>query len=301
MKKLFITAFALLACQAFSIAQGGYLRAGLGYAFSHAGGIYDLYGNPISGTINYDNNGTTYASYNVKKASFSAGMYADIAGGFMFNEHIGIDFALASGFLPQKYTYTGTNASISSDLGNTTVSQNAETPLLFTPSIVLQTGSEQAQIYTRVGLTLPLSARIKYEETDVFSGTGPYTNMPGETDNIGVEYKTSFSVGFSGAIGLRYKIGSQVSIYGELSMLSMSLYIKELNYTSVLINGSAASNTPVIPFGTSGSNVNPNTGTGTQITQDVPFSNVGFHAGIYYSFYRHHNSIHRNGGSKGRF
>lgn len=279
-----MTALTTLSISA-ACAQGAYLRAGLGYAAPMAGAINDIYGTPYSGSAAFTNNGNVYSSYKVKPISFSAGLYLDIAVGHMFSENVGVELGINSLLGPREYSYTATNAYILSVPGNATINQQASI-MLFTPSLVLRTRNAPKQLYTRMGITLPVRARIYYEETDVFTGIGPYTGGAGEVNYYNIEYTTSFTPGFSAAAGVNFKVNDQMAIYTEITMLSMSLYIKELKYKEVFINNEPQTTVQTVKFGMSGTNVNPNTGQGTQVTTALPFSNIGIRAGVHYSFTR---------------
>jgi hypothetical protein len=255
------------------------LQVGLGYAFQQAGQVTGIFG-AYSGTIDYANNGTAYENYKLKKASLSSGLQSAIGVKCMLGEHIGFQLNAAIGLAPTKYTFKGNNAMLQDTTGNLTTTQQASTPVLLMPAIVLQTNGKKNNLYCRLGLALPLNTKIDYHEEDVYATNGPNTGQA-EVDDFELQAKSKFSVGFTGAIGLQHAISRNVNFLIEVSGLSMSLYPEKATYKSAAVNGQSAQvGNQSIPFGLSGSNVFPSLGTGTQITEAIPFSNIGINIGF---------------------
>jgi hypothetical protein len=85
-----------------------------------------------------------------------------------------------------------------------------------------------------------------------------------------------------------YKLNSRMSIWGEVSMLSMSVYAKKSQLTAVTRNGqsyplSAVSGNQTVNYSRNG--VIDSTGV-TQPAYSQPFSNVGINLGINISMSR---------------
>lgn len=253
-------------------AQEFYFRAGAGYAVPQAGQTLDGTGSPYNGTLN--NN-----AYSIKNASFSSGAQGYIGAGYMFSEHIGAQLDANFGLRNTKYTFSAGNVSVGGVPSNVNVVQQAKSLAILMPSVVLQTGRGAATFYARTGIALPLFTKITQDQI--------ITNLPGSgavtTDDFTLQLTNSFALGFTGAAGVKYKISDNISIWGELSFLSMSLYLKEADLTGASENGQ---NVPLSQI-TGGSQVVrysknalvDSTGA-NQPTYSLPFSNFGVNIGI---------------------
>jgi len=99
----------------------------------------------------------------------------------------------------------------------------------------------------------------------------------------------SFSLGFAAAAGVKYKLSDNVSLFGELSLLSMSVYIKEAELKSITYNGQSIS----IPNNIPGAHVkySKNATVDSNDTEQPrysqPFSNVGINVGISINLGKH--------------
>ena len=127
-------------------------------------------------------------------------------------------------------------------------------------------------------MALPLSTKIVQDQI--------LTNLPGngavEVDDFTLNIKNSFSLGFSAAAGVQYKLSEKLSLWGEISMLSMSVYIKEADLTAVTANGqsvalSQVSGAQVVKYS---KNAIVDSNGAQQPTYSQPFSNVGIQVGI---------------------
>jgi opacity protein-like surface antigen len=273
MKKIKLLTLAFLSLPVLSSAQGFYFRAGLGYAFPQAGQTLDGTGTPYNGTANNTTN-----EISIKGASFSAGMQAQVGFGYMFNKNIGVQLDANLGFANRKYTFTQNNVMIDSVPSTLSVTQQASSIFILAPSIVLQTGQEPWNIYSRVGVALPLSSSITYDQAQ---SNQPGTGLQTTYDFI-FEMKNSFSLGFTAAAGVQYQLNDRVSLWGECSMLSLSLYTKQMTLKDFTVNGqsqslSYVSSPHVINY--SKNAVIDNSGT-IQPAYSQPFSNVGINVGI---------------------
>ncbi len=256
------------------LAQGFYFRAGLGYALPMAGQTLDGTGTPYNGSMNY-----AVKNYNIKGASFSAGVqtYADF--GYMVGKHVGAQIGMNIGLLPRKYTYHANNVTFGSGVqGNVTIEQKALLPIFITPAIMIQSGGDKVNLFSRFGPVLPLSKDVTYDQ---IQENGPNTGAKTKEDYT-FTIQNSFSVGFAAGAGVEYKLGKAFSLWAELSMLSLSLYTKHSELTAVTVNGqsypvSSVSGAPPVNYTRSG--VIDSTGT-TQPAYSQPFSNFGFNVGI---------------------
>ena len=245
MKKIATLALILLATTGKASAQF-YFRAGLGYAFPVAGqtvyntGIpYYEFPSAYSGTRTINASGSE--TYNIKPISFSSGVQSVLGLGYMFTENIGFQVDAGIGIANPTYTFTDQNVPLNYSNGSTVVTivsnvsttQHAQTPFFLMPSLVLQTNRDKLNVYTHFGVVLPLNTKIT--EHLIISnapGTGSLS-----TDDFTWQVKSSFSLGFTAALGLKYNISDRVSIWGELSLLSMSVYTQEQNLQSWVEDG----------------------------------------------------------------
>ncbi len=275
MKKIFGTALVLSLAASTSFGQGFYFRGGLGYAFAQAGSSTDGTGQPYNGTQNNTNSLTTY---NLKGASFSAGVQGNLGVGYLFSDHVGVQLDAGFGLSTKKYTYNANNVTVNGVLSNVSIVQQAKTPVVMMPSLVIQSGGDKINLYSRLGIALPLNTKITEDQI--------ITNAPGtgatEVDDFTFKVKNYFSLGFSAAAGLQYKVNDKVSIWGEVSILSLSAYIKEADLTAVTANGQSVSLTQVSGNQTIkySKTANVDSTYSTQPSYSQPFSNVGINVGI---------------------
>jgi hypothetical protein len=273
----------------FAQEKGFYLRAGMGYNFPQAGGTLDDEGNPFNGSITTTSTGDMV--YNIKSASFSSGVQGEIGFGYMISKYLGFELDLGIGLANTKYTG---NEFDTGSQGSNIVKQYAQTPVLLMPCIVLQNGGTKFNVYARAGMALQLSTKITQEETN--------TTLPGTSSQeiylYSAQLTNSFSLGFTGAVGVQYNLGRSMSLWGEVNLLSLSLFPSEDDLTSVTVTQYGVSTT--YP----GSSIPPSQGGVVQYgknitisassiyntpqpTYSIPFSNVGIHFGIMVKFPHH--------------
>ena len=250
-----------------------YFRAGGTYAFG-AGGAYNyLTSVPISGK------GTSVAGYpnalklDINKASYSAGLWTNLALGFMFNKHLGVELAVNTGVSTKKYKYSEDFAGITA-----TRTSYVKLPTIIAPALVMQTGGK-CRIYTRLGLAIPIAAKVTVEDY-AFAWPSSLTNNK--------EVKNGFSLGFTTAAGLKYALTDGIDAYIEASGLFLKLKSKsaevvELNSSGrdVLSELTVAEREAVFSeqFTIGSPNQDPNQPT-VLAPQSAPFSNVGIALGI---------------------
>ena len=295
MKKTSLTLFVLLLLSVAGYAQGFYFRAGLGYAFPQAGQTMDGSGTPYNGTRN---NSTYLLTYNLKNTSFSAGLQGAIGFGYLFNDHIGVQFDADACISGRKYSYHDNNVTIDYGAGpilsNVTVTEQAVMPLVLVPSLVLQTGGKKLNIYSRLGLALPISSKITQDQ---FIENVPYTPTATISSyDFKFDIKNSFSLGFAAAAGVQYKLTNKLSLWGEVSLLSMSLFIKQSDLTDFQHDGQSYSLSNVTSPHTYyySKNATVDSTGAYQPAYSQPFSNVAIKVGVNLSLTR--RSRHRTDG-----
>ncbi len=266
-----------------------YGKVGLGYSVAQGGAVqaplYSLYHTafyPINGSYSGFYSGNVIREdFDVKSSSFSAGMRAVVGMGVMVTKHIGVelnaDIGIAPSTMESRLFEDGGQTNITID-----VSQKANTPILLTPSLLVQSGGK-INLYMRGGIVVPvrtvIQQDINYQE-DVINPAD--SSIVTTVYNVGEEYKLTLSPGFAGAAGVKVKAGKFMEVWGEVSVVSMTLYYKESEITQFDVDGFSVLNQ--IPPNrikskyerqgtyTSNSNVYP--------TAAVPFNNVGINVGV---------------------
>ncbi len=276
MKRSAIAAALILTAIA-SRGQGWYGKAGLGYAIPQAGQTLDGSGTPFSGTSN-----NTTGNFDIKSASLTSGLSGFFGIGYMHTRHIGVEIDANLGLLQQKYSYTISNIEINGVPSSATITQQARLPVIISPSLVLQTDGSKYNIYTRFGLALPLKTNV---EQHVIQRNDPGTGATTVND-FTFTLKNNFSVGFTGAAGVQYRMNKYMSIWGEVSMLSLSPYIKKADLTAVTSNG-VSYNPSMVSGQTHITYTKSGTTDSTGVVQPAyaqPFSNFSFNVGFAFQF-----------------
>ena len=137
MKKLSLLLFTIT-LSAFCFAQGFYFRGGLGYAAPIAGQTLDGAGTVYNGSMNY-----ATQAYDLKKASFSAGVHGHAAFGYVAGKNVGIELAADIGLLCKKYEARLSNVTLQGVPYDIRITQQAM-PVIFNPAIVVQNGGDCA-------------------------------------------------------------------------------------------------------------------------------------------------------------
>ena len=286
MKKTFTILSILLFGTLLSNAQEFYLKGGLGYALPHGTQPYDAFGNAYSGSVTNSYNGATGTTrvFNVKKPSLTAGVNGTIGVGIMVSKHIGVELAANIGLANRKYElkYDDNDGTKHT---RATIVQQAKNPTLVVPALLLQSAGEKINVYMRMGIVVPIQTTYTLEST---STTVNLLAIPNSNDQIiyKEQFKTRFGVGFSGAVGAKYKVAKIVSVFAELSFTSLSLYAKQSEVTEYIVNGVNYTNSLSTSAKTSKYEFEATTTSNSANTYNtfaIPYSNVGFTAGVFLS------------------
>jgi hypothetical protein len=211
-----------------------YVRVGATYAFPHAGSV-QLGHNYLSGKSTYSYAGSTSTdNVDLKKGSLGAGLAAVVNFGYLINSNIGLELGASIGLAPKKYEFESSSTSTSGS-GTTTSTFKSniyqKMPILITPSIVIQTG-QAVNIYSRVGLALPVAGKQIWEYEEHYTDPAGVTNR--ETE---VEVKNRFAVGMQGALGAQFGLGGKLKLYVEINGVSLNAYAKHGTVTKSTENG----------------------------------------------------------------
>lgn len=201
-----------------------YFKAGLGYAFNHGG------------TIGYaGSSDITNAQFVVtrKPTSFSAGAYANLYGGVMIGKHVGAELGLNMAVANKKYSYTEqVYATATNSVPNnfqSTYTTRGYGLVLVSPALIMQTGGEKMNLYTRLGVSVPVMNNLEISSTHY-----PISNS---RLNVVELFTMRTAVGFNGAAGVSIPAGKFMDIWCEVNMLSLTTYLKESEITSFRVNG----------------------------------------------------------------
>jgi hypothetical protein len=284
MKKMSFFAMLCLFCGAAN-AQF-YLNANIGYAIPAAGQTISGAGVPYSGTA------SATAVFSVKDATFSSGIQCTAGVGYLINDHLGVQLDALVGLVTKQYSYTdyGVNvyygSSASPVLSDVTYKLQAATPVVLSPSLMLQTGGKVWNIYSRFGVALPVNTAI--DESRIFSNA-PNTGAHTVTEEKW-QFTSYFSPGYTAAAGVSRKMSGQLSLRVEVSTLSLSAYVKQQDLTGYIRNGQSYNIAQL-----SGNKTYYYSKSGTEDTDFVhrptysqPFSNIAFNIGIQYTLSQRH-------------
>ncbi len=272
MKKITVTLSMLLITTS-GFTQGLYFRGAAGYALPHAGQTLDGGSAPYSGSLN-----VATQAYTMKNVSFTSGLQLNGAIGYMFTERAGFELNMVSVLKPREHSCDITNVAINSVPNDLVVTQQASTPSFILPSFVLTTVDRGLNAYTRLGLAIPVRTDIVQHQV--------FTNQPGTGANTVYDFtirvKNSFALGFGAAAGVSYKLDNAISLFAEISLLSIAPNIKQTEITDFTRNGTALSLSNISsPLVTNYSNdVVIDSNGFNQPTYAQPFSNVGINIGI---------------------
>lgn len=254
-----------------------YLRLGAGYAV-RAAGQSEFSTTSVS-------NGSTY-TFESRPASFSAGVQATLAGGYRINRHLAAELGVVAVVAPRSYKNVVRQEGPGGTGFTATAKQKASLPLLLTPALRVGTGGDKLDIYSRIGLALPLRNKLYVETTEVSSG-----GSTGDTYSK-AEFRNRMRLGIAYGLGAAWSFNSHVSVYGELNGLSMNMYTKKSELTEAKVGTQdILEGIPVYGRETEYEfDYEGTVGTVPDYTKPrkaaayaLPFSNVGFGFGIVYA------------------
>lgn len=169
-----------------------------------------------------------YPTYdNYKSINFvpGRGFNVNLGAGYMFTKNIGVQLNLKDFFgLPVKVHYDNFN---NEGDPRTYKYQYSGMMLQVIPSVVLDLGLDKIDPYARFGLTIGAFPQIKYKETavrnnDTYEYVGKYTgNIP---------------LGYSAAVGVKYNLNDNFSLYGEFDCNGINYSPKKYKLTKYTVN-----------------------------------------------------------------
>jgi opacity protein-like surface antigen len=201
--------------------------------------------------------------------SFGNGMNINLKLGYNFTDNLG--FELGANYL------LGSAQSI---LKNTTTTAEAKSSgLRLSPQLTFRL---ENGLYSRMGLVVPVMGKTVSDVNVAYTGV--------EVKKV-YESKGAFSVGFIGAIGYSYKLSDNLSVFGELEYLSLTIKQGTKTLTEYTYNGTDMMSTQTISDketeyvdevkATDNSSDDEPT---KELASRAPFSSIGINIGVMMSF-----------------
>lgn len=152
------------------------------------------------------------------------------------------------------------------------------------PTVVMSTGySKQISLYTKVGFVLPMGGYAMIES----SAKDPQTGV-----NMEVEQKINgdFSVGFTGVLGVQYRINEKFAMFAELEGIYLNIKRKKSTIEKFNVNGvdqldnftAITGKSIEVDYVDSIDGANPDASKALKTTS--PYSKQGFNIGFTYFF-----------------
>ena len=269
-----------LLCNTTSYTQEFYLKAGIGYSFPMPGQKVDQNGNVLNGTLTQLGSGVS--AYQLKSASFSAGLQNSFSAGLQLSKNIAVE--LATNINTAAVTYTETLNGLTNSNGvvyNYQGTRQAKNTTLILPSMVLQTAKAKWNAYMRMGLTLPVLSGIKLNET--------YIYQTGIANQYSWNIRNYFSAGIASAAGVKIRVSKKVELWSEASLICLNLSRKIRVLESAVVDGQNVPVGQLTGVTTYHYHINGTSDlSGNQQALPQPYSSIGINAGISYDLKAEH-------------
>ena len=210
--------------------NGVYLKFNIGYNLSMGSQVLGYNSNE---TYIYDGSESeSFGSEEAVYGSLGKGFNLDAAIGYKFNKHVGMEFALSyliggkiqsSSFYKEEYY-----GDISERSSDYTTSANM---FRINPSLIIEAGSEGINPYAKFGFIIGMGKITNESIRSRYNGS--ITNTEVRTS----KYNGGVSFGANAAVGAYYPINDKISLFGELTFVSMSYSPKKGEITSYTENG----------------------------------------------------------------
>lgn len=266
--KLFAFLFAL-SFTATAYGQGAYVRLGAGY---HFGAFQTNMGTSSTTT----GTGTTSESINY---SLGGGIPISLGIGMDFTDNLALDLGFDYWLGSKVETGNSTNSTLTPTYNQTTETYTRQMRL--TPSIKISTGNEGLDLYSRVGVVLPIGGTTYSDVTIDYT-----TQIEGTYENKG-----KFGLGYTGALGLNLGLSDNLSFYGEVAGISLGITGESQELTKYDVDGNdglaalptSSKETTYVDELTPTSNTDP-TQPAEVIATSSSFGSWGINVGIKFNF-----------------
>jgi hypothetical protein len=230
--------------------SGLYISGSLGYGSSASSEALNY-----NSTLDY-NTGNTIRQEGIY-GSFGSGVKFNGNLGFLVSDNFGAELGLTYLF-GNKYNAKTIIRSTSTVYATLTNELSAD-GIIITPAMKIQTSSQSLNPYMKFGLVIGI---ISVAGTNVFiSGT--------TSETYELTFTNDLSFGYSASAGIDYQISNDISFFGELSLISLSVNPSKLE-------SSSGGKTTTTYYKTSWDETDINTDT----AQPFPFSSIGLNVGI---------------------
>lgn len=198
-------------------AQGLYVKLNVGYGVPAATQNNEEFSNYTSTYAGGD-----YSDETVERVNFSLGKGINIGGniGWMFNSNFGIDLGVS-------YLMGGKTEATGSELYDSWYYYTSETKstvsssmFRFSPSFILVADMLKINPYARFGVVIG-KGKIVYEMTELYY-EDYFDDITEDTWKSKLELSDGMSIGLTAGIGALYNVAGNISVFGELSMISMT-------------------------------------------------------------------------------
>lgn len=163
-----------------------------------------------------------YVVEQLDAASYGVGVHVGLGVGFMLSENLGLQVAAdyVRGLVEQDIRLQG----VSTTNLNTTITQ-----IQLSPMLVISTGAEGFNLYSKTGLLLPVMTDFEKEYTATLPNDGMLLQK--ETLNF------STKMGLVGAIGFLFSTNEKLSIFLEAEAINIALKPNSNELTNYEQNG----------------------------------------------------------------
>ena len=224
-----------------STQESWYFKVGGSYFMQTAATEFPIVSGALPNTDVYAANGTTLVSRETNTGSFGEGFRSGITAGYRFTPRLGVEMAFNYYSSNSKTMVETVNRLVAA--GPTFVSGTAEGKIKafdLAPAIVLFLGEVNGfEPYTKVGVIVPVSGDLTIETNRV------YSNPAGTTTTYAKDVvKPNPTVGFMAVLGTSYKLGKNISLYGEVEYRNFTVHGKTKETENYTENGVDKLNTP---------------------------------------------------------
>ncbi|MCL6461895.1 MAG: outer membrane beta-barrel protein [Flavobacterium micromati] len=225
-KKLFLLGFMI--CSMIMTGQNAtqekwYFKLGGSYFTQTAATEFPVVSGQLPNTDVYATNGTTLLSRETNHGSFGEGFRTGLTAGYRVSSRLGFEMGV-NYFKSSSKTMVETvnKLAASGPVFVTGRAQGKITAFDLAPAVVLFLGESNGfEPYTKVGVIVPVSGDLTIETNRT------YTTPAGNINSYAKEkVLPNPTVGFMAVLGTSYKLGKNISVYGELEYRNFTVHGK---------------------------------------------------------------------------